>query len=296
MKSIIFSGQRSQYTGMLSTLKDDITVRNTFDRASFILGKDLWALCSDESIDQTDVAQPVLLTAGIALHRTIGCPAGIMAGHSLGEFIALTCAGAIDFEDALHLVSYRGQLMKDLGHPGCMAMIYGLTIDQVRELCSNNADIAAINSPLRISIAGEIDSVKSVVSQAIDQGAEWTDVWAETLPFHSRLMHPIVKSFRDAVDNIHIEVPVWSSVVSNVTGEIYSSTLEIRTNLVKHLTNTVHWDKCVDTIVKHNISSIIEIGARPLLAKLVLENAPTAKIVSIHDAETIDKYYNNGNL
>lgn len=296
MKSIIFSGQRSQYFGMLSSLVDDITVRNTFDRASFILGKDLWALCSNESINQTDVAQPVLLTAGVALHRTIGCPAGIMAGHSLGEFIALTCAGAIDFEDALHLVSYRGQLMKDLGHPGCMAMIYGLTIDQVRELCGDNVDIAVINSPLRISIAGETDSVKEVVSQAIDQGAVWTDVWEETLPFHSRLMCPIVDSFRDAVNNIHVEVPAWSSVVSNITGEIYSSPLEIRSNLVKHLINTVQWDKCINTIVKHNVSTIIEIGSRSLLAKLVSEIVPNATIVGIHDAETIDKYYNNGNL
>lgn len=296
MKSIIFSGQRSQYTGMLRTLKDDITVRNTFDRASFILGKDLWSLCSDESIDRTDIAQPVLLTAGVALYRTIGCPAGIMAGHSLGEFIALTCAGAIDFEDALHLVSYRGQLMKELGHPGCMAMIYGLSYEKVHELCNGLVDVAAINSPLRISIAGEVEPVKLIVEQAINQGAEWTDVWGETLPFHSRLMLPIVGSFQEAVDDIHVEVPAWSSVVSNVTGEVYSSPLQIRTNLVNHLTNTVQWHKCLSTISTYNISSFIEIGAKPVLAKLMLENIKNAKIVGIHDAETIDKYYNNRNL
>ena len=295
MKSIIFSGQRSQYVGMLSSLADDNTVRTTFDRASFILGKDLWTLCSDESINQTDVAQPVLLTAGVALHRTIGCPAGIMTGHSLGEFIALTCAGAIDFEDALHLVSYRGKLMQPLVSTGCMAMIYGLTYDQVQELCGKQVDIAAVNSPVRISIAGKVADVEQVASQAKLAGAAWVDVWLDALPFHSRLMQPIVEPFKEALQSVHVESPSWSLVVSNVTGDIYSNTRQIKENLVAHLTNPVKWHNCMSTVRKQGILHHIEIGAKPLLSKLVTECVTDSSVTSIYDASSIDKYYINGN-
>jgi [acyl-carrier-protein] S-malonyltransferase len=293
VKSILFSGQRSQHLGMMSSFEKETTVRHTFDRASFILDRDLWSLCSDQSIHRTDVAQPVLLAAGVAIYRSLGCPAGIMAGHSLGEFIALTCAGAIDFEDALHLVDYRGKLMNELGQPGCMAMIYGLSYDTIKELSIDKVDIAAVNSPVRISISGIESDVRGIVDQAIKLGAEWTDVWNETLPFHSRLMNPIVKDFKDAVDSIHIEVPTWSSVVSNVTGEIYTTVNQIKDNLVLHLTNTVQWSKCLSTIKKQGIYNYIEIGARPLLEKLVLENQPNATVIGVHDHDSMDKYYNN---
>ena len=281
---------------MLSTLKDDITVRNTFDRASFILGKDLWSLCSSESLDQTEIAQPVLLTAGVALHRTIGCPAGIMTGHSLGEFIALTCAGSIDFEDALHLISYRGSLMQNLNTQGCMAMIHGLDYETVLEICGSSVDVATINSPLRISVAGVQSDVIRVVEVARERGANWADVWEDALPFHSRLLKPIEDEFQNAINNIHIELPAWSSVVSNVSGEIYTGVGDIKTNLVKHLTSTVQWEKCINTIRQQKVSEYIEIGPRPLIAKLVLENDPTAKVISIHDKETIDKYCFERNL
>lgn len=293
MKSILFSGQRSQYVGMMSSFETDCTVRHTFDRASFILDKDLWALCSDERIDRTDIAQPVLLAAGVSIYRSLGCPAGIMAGHSLGEFIALTCSGAISFEDALHLVDYRGTLMSELGNPGCMAMIFGLEYDVIKDLCEDKVDIAAVNSPVRISVSGIEEDVREVVKRANELGATWTDIWSETLPFHSRLIEPIVENFREAVNDTHIEVPSWSLVVSNVTGSIYNSAYQIKENLVSHLTNTVQWNKCLSTIRSQGIINYIEIGARPILNKLVLENQPDATVVSIHDNESMHKYYNS---
>lgn len=290
----VFAGQRSQFAGMFSSFETFNEIRTIFDKASFILDFDLWEITQSDQVNQTINTQPILLTAEYALYRTMNMPVGVMAGHSLGEIIALTCAGAIDFETALRIVQLRGQLMQSLTVEGCMGMIHGLTYDRVLLLSKQyDVDISSVNTDLRISVSGEKRKVFNIIDEAMLTGALWTDVWFDSKPFHSRFMTPIAEQFKQLIDAVDITMP-RCPVISNVSGQVYTSVEEIRTDLVLHLTNTVQWCDSIKLMKSMGVTEFVEIGPKPMLVNLISQILPDAKVFTIHDADSLqvfkDKY------
>jgi [acyl-carrier-protein] S-malonyltransferase len=207
--ALLFPGQGSQSVGMLAALAARHTVvRETFAEASAALSYDLWQLVSEgpaEQLDQTERTQPALLAAGVAVWRAWGAQGGpvpmAMAGHSLGEYTALVCAGALSFADALRLLQRRGQLMQaavPVG-TGAMAAIVGLEDDQVRAVCTEAAqgdvvEAVNFNAPGQVVIAGHKAAVERAAALAKARGAKLTKILPVSVPSHCSLMRPAAAS------------------------------------------------------------------------------------------------------
>ena len=201
--AFVFPGQGSQSVGMLSDLASHYTeIKQTFERASDALGQDLWSIVTqgpEADLNQTQITQPAMLAAGVAVWE-LWCKLSPirpewMAGHSLGEYSALVCAGVIAFEDAIKLVSIRGQLMQKavpVG-TGAMAAILGLEDHQVVNLCSqveNNEVVSAVNfnAPGQVVIAGNIAAVERAMQAAKEAGAKRAILLPVSVPSHCALM------------------------------------------------------------------------------------------------------------
>ena len=203
--AVIFPGQGSQSAGMQAQLADGYEeVRSCYAEASAVLGYDLWQLVQQgpaEKLDLTVVTQPAMLTAGVAAWRAYraagGQPPAMMAGHSLGEYTALVCAGALDFADAVELVQTRGRLMQAAvaEGSGAMAAIIGLDDDKVVDACRRAAQgevVSAVNfnSPGQVVIAGTRAAVERAVALATEAGARRAMMLSVSVPSHCALMRP----------------------------------------------------------------------------------------------------------
>src|SRR6056300_561345 len=218
----IFPGQGSQKVGMLAELADSFAlVKETFAQASDVLGYDLWALTQSgpaEELAKTHITQPTILTTSVAIWRLWqdqgGIKPGLMAGHSLGEYSALTCAGVMDFADAVSLVQQRGQFMQSavpLGVGG-MAAIIGLEEAKVIAACEQakqGEEVAAVNfnCPGQIVIAGHSDAVTRAGELCKEAGAKRALPLPVSAPFHSVLMKPAAEKFAAVLDVVSFNSP-----------------------------------------------------------------------------------------
>ena len=226
----IFPGQGSQSIGMLASLAEAYpVVQQTFTSASDVLGYDLWQLVQngpEEKLNETQITQPALLTASVATWKVWnekqGSTPAIMAGHSLGEYSALVCAGAIAFEDAVLLVARRGEYMQKavpVGE-GAMAAILGLTDEQVKNACSDAAQnevVSAVNfnAPGQVVIAGSAGAVDRAIDLCKGAGAKRALKLAVSAPSHCSLMEPAAVQLMDQLQSINIQSPSIP-VVNNV--------------------------------------------------------------------------------
>lgn len=282
MRAYVFPGQGSQSVGMLADVAAEYPViEATFAEASHVLGYDLWALVQDgpaEQLNETQRTQPALLTASVALYRALeqaGVPAPEwMAGHSLGEYSALVCAGALDFKDAVKLVATRGKLMQSAvpAGVGAMAAIIGLDDDLVKQACAESAGdevVAAVNfnSPGQVVIAGHKVAVERAGAACIKAGAKRALPLPVSVPSHCSLMQPAADKMAVELGKLTVNTP-QVPVVNNVDVEAPREADKIRDALVRQLHSPVRWTETVEYLVQQGVTEIFEIGPGKVLTGL----------------------------
>ncbi|HUK03099.1 MAG TPA: ACP S-malonyltransferase [Steroidobacteraceae bacterium] len=301
--AFVFPGQGSQSVGMLASLEADATLRATFAEASAVLGYDLWALTQAgpaERLNATECTQPAMLTAGVALWRVWqargGVEAALVAGHSLGEFTALVCAGAIEFRAAVDLVRQRGQLMQAAvpEGTGAMAAILGLEDEQVREACrraSGTGTVEAVNfnSPGQVVIAGTSAAVTAAIETARELGAKRALLLPVSVPAHSSLMQPAAVRFAQLLARLTLSAPRLT-YVSAVDAAIHREPEDIRALLGRQLALPVLWQDTVRALIAQGAARILECGPGKVLTGMNkrIERRPELQYAALEDAASID--------
>ncbi|GGY88089.1 ACP S-malonyltransferase [Shewanella fodinae] len=280
--AFVFPGQGSQTVGMLADLPEQYpVVADTFAEASEVLGYDLWQLVQQgpaETLNETDKTQPALLTASVALYRVYLASGKalpqVMAGHSLGEYSALVCAGVIPFKDAVKLVELRGQLMQQAVPAGTGAMyaIIGLANDSIASICADCAQGAVVspvnfNSPGQVVIAGEKAAVERAAAACKEAGAKMAVALPVSVPSHCALMKPAAEKLADALANVTFSLPTVK-VINNVDVACPHDASAIKDALVRQLYNPVRWTETVEKMAADGISELVEMGPGKVLTGL----------------------------
>ena len=280
--AFIFPGQGSQSIGMLSELAENNSiVIDTFAESSAVLGYDLWALIQDgpaEDLNQTDRTQPAMLTAGVACWRVWqqqgGATPSMMAGHSLGEYTALVCSGAISLADGVSLVADRGRFMQEAvaAGEGAMAAVLGMDDDAVRSVCTDAAEgdvLSAVNfnSPGQVVIAGNTAAVERATVLAKERGAKRAIVLPVSVPSHCSLMESAAEKLQERLATISINSPSVP-VINNVDVDAPSDVEQIKQALVKQLSNPVRWVETINRLSNDGADIVIECGPGKVLAGL----------------------------
>jgi len=280
--AFIFPGQGSQSVGMLKDLAENFSeVSSTFQEASDALGYDLWSLIQEgpaEKLNSTDVTQPAMLASGVATWRAWqtkgGATPDVMAGHSLGEYTALVCAGSLDFVDAVKLVSQRGKFMMDAvpAGTGAMAAILGLDDDAVRQVCLDAADgevLEAVNynSPGQVVVAGNKSAIERVTVLAKEKGAKRALELPVSVPSHCALMKPAAEQLAEVLAGISFNAPTIP-VLNNVDVMAANAEADIRDALKRQLFSPVRWVETVEKMAADGIDKVIECGPGKVLVGL----------------------------
>jgi [acyl-carrier-protein] S-malonyltransferase len=279
--AFVFPGQGSQKVGMLAEFADVAIVRDTYAQASHVLGYDLWELSQNgpqEELNMTEVTQPLLLTASVALWRLWndkgGAKPSLMAGHSLGEFSALVCADVIDFADAVDLVRKRGQFMQSAVPVGigAMAAIIGLDDDQVDAACAAVADGECVNgvnynSPGQVVIAGHASAVERAMAACKEAGAKRALPLPVSAPFHTDLMRPAGEELAKVVEQMAFSTPSIP-VVHNVSIAPEQDPAAIKALVVEQIFSPVPWTQCVQYMASQGVTDTVECGAGKVLSGL----------------------------
>lgn len=301
--AMVFPGQGSQSPGMQSDLAERFTeVRETYAEASDILGHDLWALVQEgsaEKLSETTITQPAMLAAGVAAWRcwrAAGGPAATqMAGHSLGEYSALVCAGAVEFHDAMKVVKRRSELMQEAVPVGigAMAAVLGLDDAKIMSLCEEASTIGVaepvnFNSPGQVVIAGHAEAVRQAVEYAREHGARRAIILPVSVPSHSSLMRDAGMSLAEVLDATPFREPAIT-VVGAATGEPYKDAGDIRSRLSAQVYSPVLWVKTVQAMIKAGAERIIECGPGKVLAGLVRRIDKSTPVAFIDDYDSLQK-------
>lgn len=301
--ALVFPGQGSQYIGMGQELyKASKEVQIIFERASDALGFDIAKLCFEgdiEELTQTENAQPALLTVSMAawqyLKENFNIYPNYLVGHSLGEYSALVCSGAIAFEDAVKIVRKRGEFMKEAvaDGEGVMAAVIGCDVNIIREICEEVSTeeeegvIANYNSPKQNIISGH----KNTIARAIEK-LEKLDATVKMLkvsgPFHSPLMQPAAQKLKNELMKYKYS-PMKYPVISNVTALPYESEKRMIEHLTKQLVSPVQWTKSMEYLANQDIAVAIEVGPQIVLKKLMKHNNPAIKMYDTDSIKSIEE-------
>ena len=302
--AFVFAGQGSQSVGMLGALAAaQPEVRSTFEEASGVLGYDLWKLVAEgpeESLNATERTQPAMLTAGVAVWRSWRARGGalpaVVAGHSLGEFTALTCAGAMDFAAAVELVRFRGQVMQEAvpAGTGAMAAIIGLDDEAVTAVCREAARGAVVepvnfNSPGQVVIAGEARAVERAIEAAKTRGAKRAVTLPVSVPSHSSLMRGAGERLRERLAAFELRAPAVR-YVSAVEARALERPEDLRELLVRQLSSRVRWTDTVRAICSPDVTLVCECGPGKVLTGLNrrIEKRSGLSFVALEDPPSLD--------
>lgn len=278
MKAYMFPGQGSQFPGMAKDIYDTNPVaREMFDRANEILGFDITDIMFNgtaEDLKQTKVTQPAVFLHSVILAKC--CPdfkPDMVAGHSLGEFSALTAAGALDFEDGLRLVSIRAHAMQKAceANPGTMAAILALPTEKVESICDETEGVvvaANYNCEGQIVISGSVEAVTAASEKMKEAGAKRALLLPVGGAFHSPLMQPAAEELAAGIESVQFKKPVCP-VYQNVTALPTTDPAEIKKNLLAQLTAPVKWTQIVVNMVADGATSFVESGPGKVLQGLV---------------------------
>lgn len=287
--AFVFPGQGSQALGLLSALAAfSPIIQQTFEIASEVLGKDLWQLAQSGPalmLNQTVWTQPVLLAAGVAVWRLWIAQGGqlpdFLAGHSLGEYTALTCAGSLELTDAIQLVANRGRYMQAAvpEGEGAMAAIVGLSDQQVCDVCgqATTADTqvspANYNMPGQIVVSGHSQAVDCAVQLAKQAGAKLAKRIPVSVPAHCDLMRSAAQQLHHDLSQLNFQPPKIP-VVNNVTAVVAHTPDGIKQALVKQLYSPVQWIKSIQWLQMQGVNYFIECGPGKVLSNLIKRMSP----------------------
>ncbi|MCK5819922.1 MAG: ACP S-malonyltransferase [Psychromonas sp.] len=291
-----FPGQGSQSVAMLANLAENFSiVTDTYQQASDVLGYDLWSLVQkgpSEDLNQTDKTQPALLAASVAIWRVWlekgGEKPTLIAGHSLGEYSALVCAGVIDFQDAIKLVALRGQLMQDAvpAGTGAMSAIIGLDNETIATCCEQGAEGQVVspvnfNSPGQTVIAGNKEAVERAGVLLKEAGAKRVLPLPVSVPSHCALMKPAAEKLAIALESVEFKTPLVD-VINNVDVAIESDPIKIKDALVRQLFCPVRWTEIIEKMAKEGITLQVEAGPGKVLSGLVrrIDKSFTAQFIN----------------
>lgn len=304
MIAFIFPGQGSQSAGMGRDLADNFPIaRETFAAANDALNFDLAALCfngPDEDLKLTANTQPAILTHSIAALRVLqqetGLNPGLVAGHSLGEYSALVCAGALSFTDAVKTVRQRGQFMQEAVPVGvgAMAAILGLDNDILDSICKTASQgqivsPANFNSPGQIVIAGHADAVSRACDLAKEQGAKRALPLPVSAPFHCALMQPAANRLGEVLAQIGVRDMVCP-VVSNVEARPNQDPARVVDLLVRQVCAPVQWTDSVQTMVDLGVTRFIELGPGKVLIGLIKRLARGSELGNVEDCASLKSF------
>ncbi len=299
----VFPGQGSQSVGMLSELAQAYpVVAETFAAASEALAYDLWQLVQQgpaEELNRTDRTQPAMLAAGVAVWRVWnerqGPVPAVMAGHSLGEYTALVCAGALDFATAVRLVAERGRFMQEAvpAGEGAMAAVLGLDDEAVRHLCETEAGedvLAAVNfnSPGQVVIAGHAAAVARAIDAARAAGARRAVLLPVSVPSHCQLMRPAAERMAALLAATDFRVP-QVPVINNVDVVAEEDPQRIREALVRQLYSPVRWVETIQAMRSRGVTTMVECGPGKVLAGLNRRIDRALETLPVHDPATLEK-------
>ncbi len=298
--AFVFPGQGSQSVGMMTAWEShQPTVDKVFAEASDALGYDLRALVVDgpeARLNQTEVTQPAMRCAGVASFRVVveaGLPAAsLMAGHSLGEYTALVCAGSLALADAARLVSRRGQLMQSavaVGD-GAMAAIIGLDDNAVIEACgrvrSGVVEAVNFNAPGQVVIAGEAAAVDQAMAAAKELGAKRALPLPVSVPSHCALMREAAEELGEELESISIDMP-RVPVVHNQSASVAADVEEIRQRLKLQRYQPVQWVACVEAMRDQGVEGLVECGPGKVLTGLTRRIDKSLQAWAVFDAESL---------
>jgi [acyl-carrier-protein] S-malonyltransferase len=299
--AFIFPGQGSQSLGMLKDLANShIEIKHTFEQASEALSIDLWAIVTDgpeEALNQTQNTQPVMLAAGYAVWDVWCKHSAIrpkwMAGHSLGEYTALVCSGALSFEEGIKLVAVRGKLMQEAvpAGIGSMAAILGLEDQQVVNICAQVAEhevVSAVNfnAPGQVVIAGNLAAVERAMLAAKDMGAKRAILLPVSVPSHCALMKSAAEKLDTYLLNTVVSNPKMT-VIHNVDVASHSSPEQIRVTLSQQLYQPVRWVETIKLLNDRGVTRFVECGPGKVLVSLNKRIVKDAEHFSIYNSETL---------
>jgi len=300
--ALLFPGQGSQSVGMGKDLYERYPVaKTTFAEANTALGFDLAQLCfegPEESLTLTTNTQPAIVTTSIAALRVLQAEAALdieaVAGHSLGEYSALVCAGALAFPDAVRTVRKRGAFMQaavPVG-VGAMAAIIGLERADVDAICEqvnrpdNIVTLANINSPGQYVISGHTNAVNEAITLAKEQGAKRAIPLSVSAPFHSPLMRPAAEKLAQVLATVtfnDLHIPL----INNAEAAVFTSGAEARESLVRQMYKSVAWEHSIQEMLARGISTFIEVGPGKVLIGLLKRIDKTARGFNVCDIGTL---------
>ncbi len=300
--AFVFPGQGSQTVGMLTELAATYPlVEETFREASDALGYDLWQLVSQgpaEELNKTWQTQPALLAASVAIYRVWQQQGGqqpvLMAGHSLGEYSALVCAGVLSFADAVKLVELRGKLMQEAVPEGTGAMqaIIGLDDAAIRKACEESAQGQVVspvnfNSPGQVVIAGNKEAVERAGAACKAAGAKRALPLPVSVPSHCALMKPAADKLAVALENITFAAPAVP-VINNVDVKAETDAAAIRHALVRQLYSPVRWTESVEAMAEQGVTQLLEMGPGKVLPGLTKRIVDSLTAAAVNDPASLN--------
>lgn len=300
--AFVFPGQGSQTVGMGKDFyESDQTVQSIFQEADSTLGFSLTDLILNgpqEDLTLTANTQPALLTVSFALYKAVlkaGITPDYTAGHSLGEYSALTASGAMTFKEAVHTVRKRGEYMEEAvpNGIGTMSAVLGMDQAQLEELTAditregNTVQLANINCPGQIVISGTTEGVQLAAVKAKENGAKRAIPLNVSGPFHSILMEPAAAKLAETLSSIEVKQAI-TPVISNVTAQPVTQPEEIKEKLIEQLISPVRWEESIRTLLDLGVDTFIEIGPGKVLSGLIKKIDRSVSIYSVNDKVSLE--------